>query len=74
MNNGGNVFEVFDLLSRACKIIEKTCEFIHDEQYGYITLCPSNLGTGLRASVLVRLEEMNKKIPLLDSIANANHV
>lgn len=29
--------------------------FAYDEKWGYLTACPSNLGTGLRASVLLHL-------------------
>ena len=35
-------------------------EFATSTKYGYVTSCPSNLGTGLRASVMVKLECFNK--------------
>ncbi|MBN2451380.1 MAG: ATP--guanido phosphotransferase [Lentisphaeria bacterium] len=31
------------------------CAFAFDEELGYLTSCPSNLGTGLRASVMLHL-------------------
>lgn len=33
--------------------MEKGWEFMWSERLGYILTCPSNLGTGLRASCLV---------------------
>jgi len=35
--------------------IGEDLEFAFDETYGYLTSCPTNLGTGLRASVLLHL-------------------
>jgi protein arginine kinase len=31
------------------------CEFAFSERYGYLTACPTNVGTGLRASVMLHL-------------------
>ena len=51
-------------------------EFAFNERFGYLTACPTNLGTGLRASVLIHLpglvhgKEINK---LLDSLRQLNH-
>lgn len=36
-------------------ILSESIEFAFDERYGYITKCPTNLGTGVRASVLMFL-------------------
>ena len=37
------------------ELIEKSVEFLFDEKYGYITKCPTNIGTGVRASVMLYL-------------------
>ncbi|MBE6669840.1 MAG: ATP--guanido phosphotransferase [Ruminococcaceae bacterium] len=36
-------------------LIEQSVEFMFDDKYGYITKCPSNIGTGVRASVMMFL-------------------
>lgn len=36
-------------------IIEKNLDYAFDEDFGYLTSCPTNVGTGLRASVMVHL-------------------
>ena len=35
--------------------LEARIEYAFDEQYGYLTACPTNVGTGMRASVMLHL-------------------
>jgi protein arginine kinase len=35
--------------------VEKELEFTFSEEFGYLTACPTNIGTGLRISVLIHL-------------------
>lgn len=51
-------------------------EFAYSDRLGYLTACPTNLGTGLRASVLVHLPGLvhSKEIhKLLDGLRQLNH-
>ena len=51
-------FDIDSSLSRAFEAEEtadKALSFAYSEQYGYITHCPSNLGTGMRISVMMHL-------------------
>lgn len=41
-------------------IQERGWEFMWNERLGYILTCPSNLGTGLRAGVHIKLPLLNK--------------
>lgn len=61
MQKGAGILEVFDRLCRAAAHIETVCKFSHDEHLGYITSCPTNLGTALRASVHIQLPKLGKK-------------
>ncbi len=36
-------------------LMESELDFVFDENYGYLTACPTNVGTGLRASVMLHL-------------------
>lgn len=36
-------------------VLEKEINYAFDEGYGYLTACPTNVGTGLRASVMLHL-------------------
>jgi creatine kinase/arginine kinase len=60
MQPGAGILEVFDRLCRAAKLIEDYCKFSHDEHLGFITSCPTNLGTALRASVHIKLPKLQK--------------
>ncbi len=40
---------------RCDDILEAELEYAFDERYGYLTACPTNIGTGLRASVMLHL-------------------
>lgn len=67
MQDGGNVKEVFERWAAAINSVEKTLNkagyhYAHDEHLGYITTCPSNCGTGLRASVMLKLPKLYKKL------------
>ncbi len=42
------------------KKIEDSLEIAFDERIGYLTQCPTNLGTGLRASVMLHLPALSK--------------
>ena len=35
--------------------------FMHNDHLGYIRTCPSNLGTGLRASVMIKVPLLSKQ-------------
>merc|ERR1712127_1139262 len=74
MQEGAGIAEVFDRLSRAAEHIKTVCEFAHDEHLGYITSCPTNLGTALRASVHIKLPYLAKQKDMFDSIADQYHV
>ena len=60
MQQGADLLSVFKRLSVAAKIISSVAEFAHDEHLGYITSCPTNLGTALRASVHIHLPYLGK--------------
>jgi len=60
MKKGSLINEVFDELKTMLDLVEtlEVCKFAKDEQYGYITSCPTNLGTGMRASVHVKIPNL----------------
>ena len=56
MKKGNVLNDVFDRLHSAEKIVEQYADkFAKSVKYGFVTSCPTNLGTGMRASVHVRL-------------------
>lgn len=61
MQNGSNIRQVFERLAVAANKIEQKAKFASDDHLGYITSCPTNLGTGMRASVHIHLPKLQKK-------------
>jgi protein-arginine kinase len=47
-HQGGNVGEVFGRLKEAVEIIESQFAFSRDDRLGFLTFCPTNLGTTIR--------------------------
>lgn len=74
MQNGADIGAVFTRLSKACTHIETVAKFAHDEHLGYITSCPTNLGTALRASVHIYLPQLGQKKEEFQAIADKYHV
>ena len=61
MQKGPDILAVFTRLSMAASAIEQVAKFAHDDHLGYITSCPTNCGTALRASVHIKLPNLGKK-------------
>ncbi|XP_039218014.1 creatine kinase U-type, mitochondrial [Crotalus tigris] len=65
MEKGGNMKRVFERFCQGLKEVERLIqergwEFMWNERLGYILTCPSNLGTGLRAGVHIKLPLLSK--------------
>merc|ERR550539_1601035 len=67
MQKGGDVKGVFERLARAIKAVGDSVkaadnrEFSMSDKFGFIHSCPTNLGTGMRASVHVDLPGWTKE-------------
>ena len=74
MQQGADIGQVFDRLCRAASTIEKVAKFAHNDHLGYITSCPTNLGTALRASVHIKLPNLAKDMKAFRAIADKYNV
>lgn len=52
---GYHLDEAYDLADKVDDVIEESLTYAFDERFGYLTACPTNAGTGLRASVMMHL-------------------
>ncbi|ODA42230.1 protein arginine kinase [Desulfosporosinus sp. BG] len=52
---GNQLLETHRLASALDDALEAKLDFAYRESHGYLTACPTNVGTGLRASVMVHL-------------------
>jgi len=55
LSPGFQVRETWDWASKIDDLFEENLEYAFDEKLGYLTSCPTNVGTGLRASVMMHL-------------------
>ena len=65
---GFKLKEAYELANKVDDVIEEMCDYAFSEEFGYLTACPTNTGTGMRASVMMHLpaltitENINKII------------
>jgi len=65
MEKGGDIFAVFKRFCDGCNEVERVVrsegyEYAWSEHLGYILACPSNLGTGIRAGVHIKIPHLSK--------------
>ena len=71
-----NGLDLKNTLNLAIELDEKigdTLGYAMNKKYGYLTACPSNIGTGLRASVMLHLPALSKTKntrKILEAISN----
>lgn len=60
LSNGLNLEKTYETCNRIDDLLSEQLNFAFDEKLGYLTACPTNLGTGLRASVMLHLPGIEK--------------
>ncbi|MCL1997081.1 MAG: ATP--guanido phosphotransferase [Defluviitaleaceae bacterium] len=71
---GKNIQKAYIAADHTDNLIEQKIEYAFDESLGYLTSCPSNTGTGMRASYMVHLpllEKMGKLQNIVNSLSRA---
>ena len=67
LSSGLNLKDSLNLAIELDKKLEQNVNYAYSDKYGFMTSCPTNVGTGLRASVMVHL-------PALTRTGNINKV
>ncbi len=57
---GFDLYKAYERISGIDDGLARSVSFAYDEKLGYLTACPSNLGTGMRASVMMFLPGLAK--------------
>ena len=71
---GFQLTEALNLASEIDDWLEEEIDYAYDEAVGYLTTCPTNVGTGLRASVMMHLpglvltQQINRIIPAINQL------
>lgn len=77
IRSGLDLTQAFAVLDRVDTELSKRVTYAFDPQWGFLTACPTNLGTGMRASAMLHLpglvlsESMNKVISAVQKIGLA---
>jgi creatine kinase len=69
MQPGGDLGAVYRRLVTAVNDIEKRIPFSHHDRLGFLTFCPTNLGTTVRASVHIQLPKLGANREKLEEVA-----
>ncbi len=56
---GMNLEQAYEEANQIDDITNEKLQFAYDEKYGYLTSCPTNVGTGMRASCMVFLPALS---------------
>lgn len=64
---GFKIKEAYEYANRLDDLMEENLTFAYDDKLGYLTSCPTNVGTGIRASVMLHL-------PALAITKNMNNI
>lgn len=67
--NGFDIDKAYENILQADKLIGDNIEYATSKEYGYITACPTCIGTGMRVSVMLHLPGL-EKIGLINKIFN----
>ncbi|MDB4512164.1 protein arginine kinase [Arenicella sp.] len=74
---GLNLSEAFNAIDMVDSRLEESLDYAFDSKLGYLTACPTNLGTGMRASVMLHLpalvltEQINQVVQAVNKIGLA---
>lgn len=64
---GDNIDKAFDIADKIDDLLEETLDYAFHKDFGYLTACPTNVGTGLRASYMIH-------IPLLERTGQMKNI
>jgi len=77
ISSGMDLRGAYDLIQTIDRQLEQKVEFAFDSKLGYLTACPTNLGTGMRASAMLHLpalvlsEQINQVLQAISKIGLA---
>lgn len=60
ISDGFSLEQAYDIADKLDTLLDENLEFAFDSKLGYLTQCPTNLGTGMRASVMLHLPALEK--------------
>jgi len=74
LSNGLNLIDTWQIIAKIEEELSSLLPFAFSFEFGYLTACPTNVGTGMRASVMIHLpaislsNNVEKIIPFLSKV------
>jgi protein arginine kinase len=74
---GFQLKEAWEVAEKIDDVFESAVDYAYDEKHGYLTSCPTNVGTGIRASVMMHLpalvitQQMNRILQAIQQVGLA---
>lgn len=65
--SGFNIEKCYEKITEFTEDLENKLKFLKNDKYGYLTTCPTNVGSGMRVSVMVHLPAL-KKLGMLSQV------
>lgn len=72
IESGYALDKAYETASRVDDVIEESLTYAFDNEFGYLTACPTNTGTGMRASVMLHLPALTMTENINRVISSAN--
>lgn len=72
---GFEIYNIYEILNNIDDEFGKTIKYQYDKNFGYLTACPTNVGTGFRCSVMLHLPalQLSRKLNrIIDLASNLN--
>lgn len=66
INKGFDIKKSYDIASKIDDLMEENLDYAFDQNLGYLTSCITNLGCGLRASIMMHLPGLSKNNKIQD--------
>lgn len=70
--SGYDLSRAFEMINKVDNVIEQQIDYAFSEKYGYLTKCPTNTGTGMRASVMLNLPGLSMTGNINNIVATVN--
>lgn len=72
ISGGLNLFDAWDVINMVDNDLSNYLDFAYSDRWGYLTACPTNTGTGMRASCQMHLPGLGMTNGLKNTMENIN--
>lgn len=74
MAEGSDLTKIFNRLIQGLDHLKASLDFCEDNTKGFLTSCPTNIGTAMRAGVHICLKKLEKRPDILTDLISRHHL